>query len=146
MSRTRIALEPWQISTEVEVTIPFHDVDMMAVAWHGHYFRYIELARCALLDLIDYNYPQMEASGYLWPIIDTRMKYLAPLRFGQRVRVRATLTEYQNRLKIDYLLSDTASGTRTSKGYSIQVAVSKASGEMCLASPQVLLDKLGVSQ
>ncbi|WP_260392243.1 acyl-CoA thioesterase, partial [Aeromonas hydrophila] len=117
-----------------------------AVAWHGHYFRYIELARCALLDLIDYNYPQMEASGYLWPIIDTRMKYLAPLRFGQRVRVRATLTEYQNRLKIDYLLSDAVSGTRTSKGYSIQVAVSKASGEMCLASPQVLLDKLGVSQ
>jgi acyl-CoA thioester hydrolase len=60
--------------------------------------------------------------------------------------VRATLTEYQNRLKIDYLLSDAASGTRTSKGYSIQVAVSKASGEMCLASPQVLLDKLGVNQ
>ena len=93
MSRIQTTPDPWQISAEIEVTIPFHDVDMMAVAWHGHYFRYIELARCALLDLIDYNYPQMEASGYLWPIIDTRMKYLAPLRFGQRVRVRATLTE-----------------------------------------------------
>ena len=65
---------------------------MMAVARHGHYFRYIELVRCALLDLIDYNYPQMEASGYLWPIIDTWMKQPASLRFGQRVRVRATPT------------------------------------------------------
>ncbi|BCS50748.1 4-hydroxybenzoyl-CoA thioesterase [Aeromonas jandaei] len=138
--------EPWQLSAEVDVTVPFHDVDMMAVAWHGHYLRYIELARCALLDRIDYNYPQMEASGYLWPVIDVRMKYIAPLSFGQTVRVRATLVEYQHRLKIDYLLYDPQSGKRTSKGYTVQVAVSKQSGEMCLASPQVLLDKLGVSE
>lgn len=138
--------EPWQLSAEVDVTVPFHDVDMMAVAWHGHYLRYIELARCALLDRIDYNYPQMEASGYLWPVIDVRMKYIAPLRFGQTVRVRATLVEYQHRLKIDYLLYDPQSGKRTSKGYTVQVAVSKQSGEMCLASPQVLLDKLEVSE
>ncbi|HHQ4563679.1 acyl-CoA thioesterase [Aeromonas veronii] len=138
--------EPWQLSAEVDITVPFHDVDMMAVAWHGHYLRYIELARCALLDRIDYNYPQMEASGYLWPVIDVRMKYIAPLRFGQTVRVRATLVEYQHRLKIDYLLYDPQSGKRTSKGYTVQVAVSKQSGEMCLASPQVLLDKLGVSE
>jgi len=138
--------EPWQLSAEVDVTVPFHDVDMMAVAWHGHYLRYIELARCALLDRIDYNYPQMEASGYLWPVIDVRMKYIAPLRFGQTVRVRATLVEYQHRLKIDYLLYDPQSGKRTSKGYTVQVAVSKQSGEMSLASPQVLLDKLGVSE
>ncbi len=138
--------EPWQLSAEVDVTVPFHDVDMMAVAWHGHYLRYIELARCALLDRIDYNYPQMEASDYLWPVIDVRMKYIAPLRFGQTVRVRATLVEYLHRLKIDYLLYDPQSGKRTSKGYTVQVAVSKQSGEMCLASPQVLLDKLGVSE
>ncbi|MBL0459430.1 acyl-CoA thioesterase [Aeromonas enteropelogenes] len=138
--------EPWQLSAEVDVTVPFHDVDMMAVAWHGHYLRYIELARCALLDRIDYNYPQMEASGYLWPVIDVRMKYVAPLRFGQTVRVRATLMEYQNRLKIDYLLYDPATNQRTSKGYTVQVAVSKESGEMCLASPRVLLDKLGVKE
>ncbi|UAK73160.1 acyl-CoA thioesterase [Aeromonas enteropelogenes] len=138
--------EPWQLGAEVDVTVPFHDVDMMAVAWHGHYLRYIELARCALLDRIDYNYPQMEASGYLWPVIDVRMKYVAPLRFGQTVRVRATLAEYQNRLKIDYLLYDPATHQRTSKGYTVQVAVSKESGEMCLASPRVLLDKLGVAE
>ena len=45
--------EPWMISHSIEVEIPFHDVDMMAVAWHGHYVRYIELARCALLERIE---------------------------------------------------------------------------------------------
>ncbi|MGY3869482.1 acyl-CoA thioesterase [Aeromonas crassostreae] len=138
--------EPWMIRHSIEIEIPFHDVDMMAVAWHGHYVRYIELARCALLEQIDYNYPQMEASGYLWPVIDLRLKYMAPLRFGQKVRVVAQLREYQNRLKIEYELFDAESGVRTSKGYSIQVAVNKESGEMCLASPRVLLDRLGVEE
>ncbi len=37
MSRIRIAPEPRPISAEVEVTIPFHDVDMMAaLVWQGH--------------------------------------------------------------------------------------------------------------
>ncbi|MNC67497.1 hypothetical protein D3C75_1179990 [compost metagenome] len=62
------------------------------------------------------------------------------------MRVEARFSEYQNRLKIEYQLFDAISGVRTSKGYSIQVAVDKESGEMCLASPRVLLDKLGVSE
>jgi len=38
MSRTQTTPEPWQISTEIEVTIPFHDVDMVVVSlWRGHY-------------------------------------------------------------------------------------------------------------
>ncbi len=37
MSRIQTTPEPWQISTEIEVTIPFHDVDMMAaLVWQGH--------------------------------------------------------------------------------------------------------------
>ena len=29
----------------VEITVPFHDVDMMEVVWHGHYTKYFEVAR-----------------------------------------------------------------------------------------------------
>ena len=36
-----------RFTAEVELTIPFHDVDMMGVAWHGNYFRYFEVARCS---------------------------------------------------------------------------------------------------
>jgi acyl-CoA thioester hydrolase len=36
--------------TSVDLEIPFHDVDMMQVVWHGHYAKYFEIARCALLE------------------------------------------------------------------------------------------------
>ncbi len=33
------------LKTCVEVRVPFHDVDPAGIAWHGHYFKYLELAR-----------------------------------------------------------------------------------------------------
>lgn len=131
-------------SAEVIVEIPFHDVDSALVAWHGHYAKYFELARCALLDSFDYNYPQMSASGYFWPVIDMRLRYVGPARFQQRLRVVATLAEWENRLRINYLISDLETGKRVTKGYTVQVAVAVDSGEMQLASPPVLLQKLGI--
>jgi acyl-CoA thioester hydrolase len=51
--------------TEIAIKIPFHDVNMMEVVWHGHYVKYFEIARYALLEKINYNFPQMRDSGYL---------------------------------------------------------------------------------
>ncbi|MEH6579259.1 MAG: acyl-CoA thioesterase [Amphritea sp.] len=133
------------VETEVVIEVPFHDVDVMRVAWHGHYVKYLELARCALLDQIDYNYPQMEESGYAWPVIDVRIRYAHPLYFQQKVRVKATLVEWENRLKVKYLIEDLDTGKRLTKGYTVQVAVDIASGEMLYASPDVLYQKLGIT-
>jgi acyl-CoA thioester hydrolase len=130
--------------TKVDIEIPFHDVDVMHVAWHGHYAKYLEIARCALLDSVDYNYPQMEASGYAWPVIDMRIRYAQPLRFQQKIQVIADISEWENRLKIDYRIEDKATGQRLTKAYTIQVAVDVQNGEMLFASPNILLEKLGI--
>ena len=130
---------------ELELRVPFNDVDPMGVVWHGNYFRYLEQGRCELLRQIDYDSNQMAASGYFWPVIDTRLKFVAPLRFDQRFVVQSRISEYENRLRIDYLLLDADSGTRICKGYTIQVAVAQPSGEMQLVSPPILLTKLGVA-
>lgn len=134
--------KPLQHSVEIE--IPFHDVDMMEVVWHGHYVKYFEVARCALLEQLDYNYPQMRASGYAWPVIDLHIRYARPARFGDRVTVTATVREWEHCLRIAYLIRD-GEGGRLTRGHSTQVAVEIASGEMLYASPPVLLEKLGVS-
>ncbi len=131
-----------KLSADVLIQIPFHDCDMMRIVWHGHYTKYFEIARCALFDLIDYNYATMEASGYAWPIVECQLKYIRPAHFGSRVRVRATLTEYQNRLGVDYLITDDASGERLTKGRSLQVAVDMKNGELQFATPPILTEKI----
>ncbi|HRE17925.1 MAG TPA: thioesterase family protein, partial [Rhodocyclaceae bacterium] len=131
-----------KLAATVELEIPFHDVDAMEVAWHGHYVKYFEIARCAMLRLIDYDYPQMKASGYMWPIVDCHLKYVRPAVFGQRILVEAELVEYENRLKVAYEIRDAASNERLTKGSTVQVAVDAISRELQFVSPKALTDRV----
>lgn len=131
-------------AAEVEVSVPFYDVDSMEVAWHGNYLKYFEDARCALLEQLRYNYDHMRASGYIWPVVDLRLKYVKPARFKQRLKVQAKIAEWEVRLKIDYRVMDAETEQVLTKGYTIQVAVDVATQEMCFATPAVFREKLGV--
>jgi acyl-CoA thioester hydrolase len=131
-------------SCEVVLEVPFHDVDAMGIVWHGHYAKYFEIARCALLESIDYNYHQMKASGYSWPVVDMHVRYVKSATFRQKIIVVATLVEWENRLKVGYLIKDAADGRRLITGSTTQVAVDMRAEELCFVSPAVLFEKLGL--
>lgn len=133
------------LSHEIELSPAFHDLDPMNVVWHGNYVKYLELARCALLAKFNYDYPQMKESGFMFPVVDMRLKYVAPAQFGQKLRIRAEITEWENRLRIDYLIRDAATGRKVNQAHTIQVAVSIETGEMQFVCPQVMWERLGVS-
>ncbi|CAI8911950.1 acyl-CoA thioester hydrolase [Pseudomonas sp. IT-P12] len=125
------------LHTDTEILVPFFDVDSMNVVWHGHYIKYLEVARCALLDRIGHNYNAMVESGYAWPVIDLQLRYVRAAVFGQKLNVRASLVEWENRLKIHYLISDVQTGERLTRASSVQVAVDMSNREMQLVSPKV---------
>ncbi|NNG21867.1 acyl-CoA thioesterase [Telluria aromaticivorans] len=141
----RKAKAPARWWAETEMQVQFFDLDPMQIVWHGNYVKYLEVARCALLDKIGYNYEQMRESGYMWPIIEMNLRYAGPAAFGQRLLLRAEIVEWENRLRIDYLISDAASGKRLNRATTSQVAVDLSNGEMCFVSPTVLFEKLGVA-
>lgn len=128
------------LQCDTEILVPFFDVDTMNVVWHGHYVKYLEVARCALLDKIGHNYTAMLESGYAWPVIDMQLRYVRGAVFGQTLNVRASLVEWENRLKVNYLITDRNSGERLTRASTVQVAVEIASREMQLASPKVFTE------
>ena len=134
-----------RLSCEIEVTPAFYDIDVMEIVYHGNYVRFLELARSALLAKFDYDYPRMRDSGFGWPVVDMRLKYVRPATFGQNLKIRATITEWENRLRIDYLISDALTGKKVNTAYTIQVAVNMATREMCFVCPPVLWERLGVA-
>lgn len=131
-------------SVEVEMQVQFFDLDPMEIVWHGNYVKYLEIVRCALLDKIGYNYVEMKESGFAWPVIDMQLRYIASASFGQHLSLRADIVEWENRLKIDYQITDAVTGKRLNRASTTQVAVDIATGEMCFVSPPVLFEKLGV--
>lgn len=137
-------IEDPRLAHEIEITPAFHDLDPMEIVWHGRYVQYLEQARCALLQRFGYDYPQMRASGYAWPVIRMALKYVRPAEYGMRLGVRACITEWEHRLRIDYRVRDLATGTRLTEAYTMQVAVDMRTREMQYVSPAVLFDKLGM--
>ena len=131
-----------KLTASIEVEVPFHDVDAMNIAWHGHYVKYFEIARCALLRLFDYDYPEMKASGYLWPVVECHLKYVRPALYNQQLRVEATLLEYENRIKIGYEIFDVKSGERLTKGHTVQVAIDAITHELQYVSPAIVFKNL----
>ena len=128
------------IAVTTELKAQFYDLDPMNIVWHGNYARFLEQARCELLDHIGFNYVQMAATDYAWPIVDMRTKYVRPIRFGQRILVTATLVEWENRLRIDYRIADAATGAVLTKAQTTQMAVHAQTGETAFESPAPLLE------
>ena len=122
--------------------VPFHDLDPMDIVWHGNHFKYFEMGRTALLERIDYDIPQMKASGYSWPVIECQCRFMRPLRYRMNIRITATLLEISHRLKISYVITEEGKSKRLSRGHTVQVAVDVARDEMCATSPEILRRKV----
>ncbi|HIN00696.1 MAG TPA: acyl-CoA thioesterase [Deltaproteobacteria bacterium] len=131
-----------ELKAEVEIQVPFHDVDAMHYVWHGHYYKYFEVVRTKLFQSIDYDVLQMKASGYSWPIIETSCKYVQPMLYNHLIQVSAKIQEYENRLKIIYRISDAKTDEKLATGHTTQVAVDMKNNEMCFVSPKFLLKKV----
>lgn len=126
------------ITATVAATVAFHDIDVIGVMWHGHYLKYLENARWALMDRIGFGFEVMCSSGYAWPIVEMHVKYVKAARLGDQLSVRASLIEWQNRLVVNYLV--THDGERVARGQSVQVAIDAKSEALQFITPQPLLD------
>lgn len=121
--------------------IPFNDVDVTGMVWHGRYFKYFEDARRSLLESIDYSYEEMLASGYIWPIADSTVRYLRSLTLNQEIETVACLREWELRLVIDYkILAE--DGEILTKARTVQVPLDATKRELRFGSPQLLIDRV----
>lgn len=127
------------INEIVEATVAFHDIDVVGVMWHGHYLKYLENARWALMNRIGFGFEVMRASGYAWPIVEMHVKYVQAARLGDQLHVRASLIEWQNRLTFNYLVTR-GDNERVARARSVQVAVDASSGALQFTTPQPLLE------
>ena len=57
----------------------YADTDRSQVVYHANYLRFFEQGRAALMRDIAYPYREIEESGFVYPIIETKLNYFAPL-------------------------------------------------------------------
>ena len=130
-----------QISSESKVRVEFYDVDSMDIVYHANYVKYLEVARCDLLDKIGYGYNQMRATNYVFPVATLNVKYIRSLKFEQTATIKATLLEWENRIKIKYEIY-APDGSLVTKAETTQLAVKVPQTEACFVCPKELTDRV----
>lgn len=123
-------------SYEVKLSVPFHDVDLMQVVWHGNYLKYFDIARFGLfnesgIDLSRYY----EETNYLFPIIRTSTKYIYPLRHAEEFICRATIVEAYIKIVINFEIRRVKDNIICAKGMSEQIALKMPEREMMYEIP-----------
>ena len=133
-----------QKSCEVELTVPFHDLDIMQLVWHGNYLKYFDIARFALFDSLGVDFEKFyEKTKCLFPIVKTSTKHIGPLRHRDKFICTATIIEARIKIVLDFEIRLVKSTEICTKGRSEQVAVKFPEMEMMLAIPDEIRRALG---
>ncbi|MDR0966239.1 MAG: acyl-CoA thioesterase [Myxococcales bacterium] len=127
----------------VELDVPFHDIDALHVVWHGHYLKYLEIARCALLKKFDLDVMRMVELGYRFMISDISVRHTSALTYGDRFRVTAWFTETEHRIGIAYEIFNLATQKRAARAHSTLITVS-AEGKLRLSTPRPIFERLPI--
>ena len=127
----------------MEMEVPFHDIDSLLVVWHGHYLKYMEISRCALLKKFDLDVFEMVRIGYRFMVAEMSCRYTNALTYGDKFRITSWFTETEHKIGIAYEIYNITRGKRAFRGTTDLITVS-AEGKLQMSTPKVILDKLPV--
>lgn len=131
-------------SFEISFQVPFHDLDPMRIVWHGNYFKYFDKARFALFDAAGIDlYWYMTEKQIAFPITRTATKHIAPLLPKDQAVCKATVTEAQYKIAMEFEIRRLKDRQLCVRGRSEQLAVKFPDMELEFEIPHEIQRALG---
>lgn len=94
-----------------ERKINYYETDRMGVVHHSNYIRFMEEARCALLDDIEMPFALLEENGITIPVLGVNCDYKYHVTFGDVIKIRLVTKEYSGvRMTIGYEITEKETG------------------------------------
>lgn len=127
--------------THVELEVPFHHVDALQIVWHGHYPKYFEAAGMALLRKLSLDGGELIGRRFRLVVIEFSCRHGYPLRYGDRVRVTAWISEYERRLTLRYEIRNETHGRRAAHGHT-RLATLDDEGQLRMVTPPEIVERI----
>ncbi len=122
--------------TIIHHTIPFHDIDIMEIAWHGHYLKYFELARTGFMQSLNLDLPELRKLGIAMPVVTSVVEHRVPIFYNETVAITASCEDlYLPYLKLEFKIHSSA-GELKAWGMTKQVYTSVAPPELLFNLPE----------
>jgi acyl-CoA thioester hydrolase len=109
---------------DVEFRVRYGETDQMRVVYHAEYLVWCEIGRTEYIRALGLPYAEMERRGTGLAVVDASLRYHAPARYDDRVRVETTLAKVGSRgITFDYVIFNADSGARLVSARTMLVAL-----------------------
>ncbi len=125
-----------KLKAETKVNIRFSDTDSMGVVWHGNYLKFFEDVREVFAIKYALDYLDVYKQGYFLPIVKSEIDHKAPIFYGQKAKVFATLIPTPSaKVIFEYKVINLATDKIAAIGKTIQVFLTAEARELSLYKP-----------
>src|SRR6185437_1215503 len=88
------------LHSATELRVRYAETDQMGVVYHSHYLVWCEIARTDLIRSFGASYRELEARGLRLAVAEASVRYIAPARYDDRIRVETRLSTVTSRTMI----------------------------------------------
>lgn len=128
-------MTPPPISTPIRVR--YAETDQMGVVYHANYLIWCEIGRTEFIRSLGRRYAEMEADGVSLAVAEASLRYHAPARYDDDVRVDTSLVDVRSRtLTFEYHIVNAHSGVRLVTARTVLVSLDR-DGRMVAIPPDV---------
>ena len=100
-------------TSRVEFRVRYAETDQMGVVYHSHYLVWCEVGRTEHLRSLGTDYATVEKAGTTLAVAEASLRYHAPARYDDLVRIETTLSSVRSRvITFDYLITNAETGDR----------------------------------
>ena len=107
-----------------DLRVRYAETDRMGVVYYANYLVWCEVGRVELLRALGRSYAALERDGIGLAVSEAHVRYIAPARFDDLIRIETTLAGVRSRaITFDYLITNAESGARLATAHTSLVSI-----------------------
>jgi acyl-CoA thioester hydrolase len=125
-----------------ELRVRYAETDRMGIVYYANYLIWCEVGRVEFMRALGGSYADLEAQGYGLAVAEATVRYLAPARFDDPVRIETRLVGVRSRaVTFDYVISHAGTGARLATAHTALVSIDSSGRPTALPTQfRALLD------
>ena len=107
-----------------EFRVRYSETDQMGVVYHAEYLVWCEVGRTDFIRALGLPYSELERRGTTLAVAEATIRYHAPARYDDLVRVETRLTDVRSRaVTFEYLIRKADTGERLASARTLLVSL-----------------------
>lgn len=108
------------METTVKIRARYDETDQMGVIYHANYYKWFNIGRTEFLRETGCDYRKLEASGIVFPVLESGCKHYAPAYYDDEIIIRVRLSEFKGvRMRVTYEIINEKTGKRLAEGFTL---------------------------